>query len=336
MFPFDDYFSDWTDEEFLRHIGRELANPNEFMDTSDLLNDRDFHDRFLAELVARGIADESNLEFQSKLIRENLDPKQAFRGAFINTVREMALAALKRSGQEKGLENIPVGLVDAWDVNAHAIGRPDGGPVIVLNRGLLLNLQLIAHFTIALETWHSETPYRDDFPQGAYATFLLILAQYCVSGDAEIMRQIPKEAFASVEIGGMPHLFASMMEIIILLHEFGHIKLGHIDEEREVESAHDDEFAADMFAFKALIEMIGDSAKPTDIALAFGMLFKFFGLMSLFSKVETDDHPTGDERWDRIKLEVDSEDFKNTLAGQLDDCFAAIYTFIEKSTTEQD
>ncbi len=336
MFPFDEYVSDRTDEEFLRDIGRELANPNNVIETSNLVNDQDFHDGFLAELVARGIANESNLESLRKLSRENLDPKEAFRGAFINTLCEMALAVLKRSGQEKGLESIPVGLVDAWDVNAHAIGRPDGGPVIVLNRGLLLNLQLIAHFTIALETWHSETPYRRDFPQGDYATFLIILAQYCVSGEAGILQQIPVDAFASVEIGGMPHLFATMMEIIILLHEYGHVKLGHIDDERAAESAHDDEFAADMFAFKALAVMVGDGAKPTDIALAFGMLFKFFGLMSLFSGVENDDHPTGDERWDRIKIEVDSEDFKDTLAGQLDDCFAALYTFVEKSTTKRD
>ncbi len=326
MFPFDDYFSDRTDEEFLRDIGRELANPNEVMDTSGLVADQGFHDGFLAELVALGIADESNLEYISQLSRENLNPKQAFQGAFINTLREMALAVLKRFGQEKGLEDIPVGLVDAWDVNAHAIGRPDGGPVIVLNRGLLLNLQLIAHFTIALETWHSEAPYRRDFTQGDYATFLIILAQYCVSGDARVMKQIPMEAFDSIEIGAMPHLFASMMEIIILLHEYGHVKLGHVDDEREVESAQDDEFAADIFAYNALAEMIGDNAKPTDIALAFGMLFKFIGLMSLFSKVENDDHPTGDERWDRIKRKVDSENFKNTLPGQLDDCFAAFYT----------
>ncbi|MBS1651349.1 MAG: hypothetical protein JSU07_04985 [Bacteroidetes bacterium] len=102
----------------------------------------------------------------------------------------------------------------------------------------------------------------------------------------------------------------------ILLHELGHVNLGHVDESLEAHktgsyiSSHqikEDEYAADKYAINLLLK--GRENPVYQKTIEFGLIAGFSSLIFLSSKLTSKTHPDGDER---IKIGLESLNLDET------------------------
>jgi hypothetical protein len=136
--------------------------------------------------------------------------------------------------------------------------------------------------------------------------------------------------------------FATLIEIFIMLHEFGHVALNHLQTGCPVSLALEpageltlytnsekQEFEADEFAFR---RYSGMGAQPTDVAFSCGLLFHFFNLCELISPPKVRTHPPALSRWERIKGLAPLVGHPESWANYLDGAFAVISQDLGRST----
>jgi hypothetical protein len=135
-----------------------------------------------------------------------------------------------------------------------------------------------------------------------------------------------------------------MMEIFILLHEYGHVVCGHLKKGnvRHINfpggadvvvynKTQEQEFEADMFAFNkmssAMLQEHGNARAKLDIAMHIGILLKFFELCDSCRRpleLISASHPPASERWKRIAEAAEAEKYPASVAANLDKAFSVI------------
>jgi hypothetical protein len=260
---------------------------------------------------------------------------ESFQGTLISTLRE---SALSMTGPDRGmLESIPVGLFPLETFNGRIAATPHGGAVIVLNEAVINLLGYILRCTFAIATYQVVEP--NSAPP--YVDALVGLARVATSGD--IVGSMKPSHLKSLESLFVPNEnytdLAITIEEFILLHEYGHFRLGHVDGGRcrpaldattvpGLPRAHHDEFEADAYAITCLLSRYTEER----VAVACGSLMHFFGLCEVLavvfgpaSQADTylsmmESHPSGHARWERIK-ERTNVARRNDLSDELDDIF---------------
>lgn len=271
----------------------------------------------LAEAVERsiagGIAGNGREEELSQLIEESLTPSQLFRGKFIQMLKVLALHMLKPFRDK--LEAIPVGCLPTRMLNGTTFRTPRGGHVIVLDQGVIMQLAILVRSYFAYYTWHTREPYCRDHSQAEFGRTIRLLAAFSVSGELGYLRNISTWDCPSLpQYDDVIEIFPMMIEVAILLHEYGHVVLGHLGSCRVMplhfDSAGDlttylnsqgQELEADEFAFRQMTEGMKPGLDSLDIAFSFGLLFNFFHLGDQIQPPEAPTHPPALVRWERIK-----------------------------------
>ena len=253
------------------------------------------------------------------------------RGARVQFLRNRALKMTGTHAQK--LSGIPVGRVPLRNAKAAAIRSPSGGAVVLLNGGLELQLE---YFITCWEAMRTRCPPAPTEIPSREAQEALVGIGMIVS-DAEIVpaeRQEKTPFLYSLLAGKNDAYFSSLLhvnhaEIFVLLHEYGHIVLGH-HATCEVSELHlgrdvsvqqfnysqECEFAADEFACDALSKAFGgDPTKLIIYTVGISFLFMYFELRDIWKSVDYSSegrtHPPPAERWARIceLLKVDHPDW---------------------------
>ena len=231
-----------------------------------------------------------------ELMREN-QSRDAFEGRFVTHLRDGALFVLKRAGVE--MPPVRVGLVESLDVNACARVL-SGERVVTLNFALVFHMLTWWRGLLSVYTAPSAEPYCRCYPVRAYAISLLRVAQSVAAGSFE---PLERGAIVSCDCRQPwdPTLArrATTTELFILLHEMGHIHLGHLEQEATtVSDRHSDEYAADAFAVSALVSA---GMALEEALLGAGAFFTLaYCLTRLPSDVPSQTHPHPRERLDRL------------------------------------
>jgi hypothetical protein len=272
-------------------------------------------------------------------IRESVTPSLYFRGKFIGLLRKVALTMLEPYRQQ--LENIPVGCLPTRTLNAGAYQTPRGGAVILLDSGVILQLGMLVRSFFAYYTWNAPDhyaagePYCHDHSRDAFGRTIQSLAAYSVTGDLEHLRAITTWRCPSLPVYDQTvEMFGMGIETFIMLHEYGHIALGHLGTCRTIPvnlrrgrqltiytNSQLQEFEADDFAFK---HYSSSKMRPTDVAFSCGLLFHFFHLAELIRPPQTLTHPPGLARWQKIKNLAPLSAHPDSWANYLDDAFALL------------
>ncbi|MGW5052540.1 hypothetical protein [Actinokineospora sp. NPDC004072] len=195
-------------------------------------------------------------------------------------------------------------------VNGFCVRTPSGVPAIVLNHGLVLYVSAAVHIALGLTTW-TDGEYcahhtRQEKVKGMFRLAEGVLAKqlvpviatkalHCLEDHDNSMlrrlaerhgteRDLETDARALVAegvdiFGGVYQISCLIAEMFIVLHEIGHIALGHLNrnniayafEERNVpvyRRSPETEFEADRFAYRQLLtHSIRDCSMTTVVAL---------------------------------------------------------------------
>lgn len=247
--------------------------------------------------------------------------REVLRGRRVQLLRRMAKSFLGEC--TASLESVPVGCVPLVDVGACSVRTPQNGAVVLLNQGLETALGL---FVSCLWTY-MEARKQDTTTEIADEAFHAIEAMAIVVsaspgrtlenwGTHPLIRQLlggpsKAEVFAAE--------YVSVAQTFVLLHEYGHIILGHLkpaNVERKLlgqsvgvdvyQTNRGEEFAADEFAASRIVTSMRDAGYPTtaESALAIGMLFKYFEMRDICFRVNyaapNRTHPPPRERWAKV------------------------------------
>lgn len=206
-------------------------------------------------------------------------------------------------------------------LNGFCLKTPNlGAPAVVLNHGLISYIASAVHLTMGLTSWGDST-YCEHFPTEAIMGGLFELAAGIQDKRPAILLNI--EAVNC--LGTQEHASSAMLhhgtcflaELFIIFHELGHITLGHLNA-ADVTYAFGEEigaslpvfnrsqrqeFDADSFAFRRLVEMSVESELlERDIAYAIGCLLM---LMRVVEKISpgwrSETHPSAVLRWQSLK-----------------------------------
>ncbi len=266
--------------------------------------------------------------------------ERSFRGTLIGRLRESALSMT--GADRETLESIPVGMLPLETLNGRISATPHGGAIIVLNEAVVNVLGLILRCIFAIATCQAIDPKSAP----SYVDVLIGLARVATTGDIiASMKPSHRDILTALAVPDDNFTdLAITIEEFILLHEYGHFRLGHLDsikptlaQDRATEpsQAHNAEFEADAYAVACLL-----SRYPQErAAVACGSLMHFFGLCEILALVfgsssETDtylammsSHPSGHARWERIKANTCVVE-RDDLSNELDDIFAYISSLI--------
>ena len=277
--------------------------------------------------------EKENIAPPDGLVDEYSSPEASFRGRYIAAISDFALHVLGE-GQSQ-VKDIPVALLPTWQLNACATQTPRNGAAILLDSGTIFSLTALPRYYLTLSDYTGHPEFRDAIWEDL-ASGVLSLAAFCMSGDIDHFHRA--HAFDNLpflpgtkmtEPGGM--LTTGLM-CFILLHEYGHAKLGHLDPRniRTLQLKGDrvkiynlsqlQEFEADEFAFAHLRRAFG----PLESAFISGLLLKFFELCEDLLRGHSTTHPPSKERWKGIKELADLSAHPTSFAASLDQTFDEI------------
>jgi len=322
-----------TDEEFLAYLHDQLKDDEwvgiqkRFTADSDLVKEAK---RYIAE----GSFAEDQLNDLVEALYEATTPAAYFRGKFIDSLRH---AALKMIGKhDESLDRVLVACMPTRILNAAAWSTPRGGALIVLDQGVIAQLGTLVRAFVAYHTWEQPEPYCHDHSKAAFGRTIQYLAAYSISGDMNWLKRIETYDCPSLRLHDPVVEYLSVgIELFIMLHEYGHIILGHLstaavtpmklaagNEVTILVNSVDQEFQADEFAFKTYAST---GVKPWDVALSAGLMMHFFHLGEMLAPAPTvKTHPPSLERWSRIRAMADPKQHPRSWANYLDDDFAPL------------
>jgi hypothetical protein len=324
-----------SDEEYLEELYR-LLRDEEWADRQERAAKREDPAVTAQTAIDRGEFRQDQYEALVEAFQESLTPSMYFRGKFIGLLRHAALNMLEKHRPQ--LEKIPVGCLPTRFLNAGACRTPRGGAVILLDSGVILQLGMLVRSFISYYTWNAPDhyaagePYCHDHSRDAFGRTIQYLAAFSVSGDLKHLRVIDTWRCPSLPIYDQGvEMFAMGIEMFIMLHEYGHIVLGHLGSCStrliRLSNAEDvtlytnsqlQEFQADEFAFK---HYSASAMRATDVAFSCGLLFNFFHLAELIQPGRPATHPPALERWQMIKSLAPLSAHPESWANYLDDAF---------------
>jgi len=251
-----------------------------------------------------------------------LDSRAAFRGHFIESLRSAALEMVPANVGQLGM--VPVGLLPTRQLNACAVPTPTGGAVIVLDHAVVLLMMTLIRLTRAFATYDQPQPFTRAQPWEAYGLALVALAKYCLTGRGSYLAPFePVVTFSDMKDPDQTTISWSFVaELFILLHEYGHVALNHLDRSRtdilvltasvpiyQYTKSQQQEFDADAYALRCLLQHgSARNIKDKDLAFAIGTLLNFFDLCdairTLSRQTASETHPAGWDRWAAIRNAV--------------------------------
>jgi hypothetical protein len=275
-------------------------------------------------------------------VRETADPERSFEGKFIRYLREMTLGLL--GARAEHVKHTRVFYLPCHSLNGFASMTPNGTTFIVLNQEVI---PLLGLYTVMFESfisWHEAKPFCRDHTQGDFVHAIVQLAHYASTRNSGYMAGVKALHCPSIPTWEpRTYTLAVIIELLIVLHEFGHIILGHLGSAQHqivrlldgstldsLRQSRVQEFEADAFAFTTFRDRKArDSMTPQDVAYDFGLLLKFFDLcFRLHPPVIPEcewTHPHPADRWKSIQNLANLKDFPRCRAYHLDSAFEAIY-----------
>jgi hypothetical protein len=337
-----------TDEEFLFHLYSSMHDESWLKDIKQAYEEHFNVEALYADAVAAGICMPNEIGNFKNAIEEGLFSEQGFRGTFITGLKTIAVA-LTTSDRDR-VSSIPVGLLPSRELNACAVVTPRGGAVIILNNGVIALLVDFCRCALALLTWNRSRPYCRDASKEAYARAIVGLARCASTGDSRYAA--PHRAtlrFPSLGYCDNTYIaLCNLIEVFILLHEYGHVIRGHLVSGRvrpafggqfpdiqEYSKSELEEFEADEYAIHKLIEFSG-VGRSTE-AVAAGVLLKFFDICELLKFPDvTRTHPPADHRWERIKTQMHLLGLSSKFALELDGAFDLVKHYAISAKSNRD
>jgi hypothetical protein len=321
-----------TDEEYLDQL-HERFKDDEWIAAQERYSRPEDIVAAVEKYISEGSFKDAQRSDVVEAVQEATTPSLYFRGKFVNFLRTIALKAAEKYVDI--LKDIPVGCLPTRTLNAGAYRTPRGGAVILLDQGVIFHLGMLVRCYVAFRTWRTPDPYCRDHPQGAFAETILRLAQFCTSGDVAYLRKIETWNCPSLPAHDeLVEAVATSIEIFIMLHEFGHVELGHLaggcalsltlepaGELTLYTNSEQQEFEADQFAFSRYCEI---RDRPDDVAFGCGLLFHFFNLCEIISPPKIRTHPPALSRWHRIREAANLSKYPQSWANYLDEEFAII------------
>ena len=319
--------------------------------------DHSQYERTLEELTASAYRDGFALDTRAETkaaLREATSASASIQGTYISALRHSALTCLREHPKYDELCRVPVGMLPTRLLNGQACLNRDNEPLILIDSGMMRNLTEIVHAYHGFFEWAwGSKAYCRDHSQLDFAQTLLMLTVVIVSGEESLKELCPAlidkcpSVRSNSERRERSTRYATMTRNFVLLHEYGHIALGHLHTSQSVQmhigpaTIHataanpTQEYEADAFAVEALIS-IRDRLTKTEsldhtvavLAEPIGILMRFWdlleaGLSKQGSKLATT-HPPAISRWRRIRKALTHSNVKKDFLSDLDDAFDSI------------
>jgi hypothetical protein len=332
-------------------MNRQLPTDEEFVKT--LIESHKSHEFYRWAREAFRQIDNEKFEKEEKQLRFTKEESQearevlietfslASQGRYISEIKKSVLNLLDE--QAAKVKTVPVLFLPSEDLNGFAIKTPRGGMLIAINIGIVFQLSQLINAYFSYSTWDAEDPYCHDYSKEEFRNTIIKLAKFAVTADWKQMGEIKTAICPSLPTYLNPVLAktGTMIVIFILLHEYAHLLLGHIDSAalmplEAIEGAFVErythsqikEFEADRFALSKILQKVSKD-KTGQMAFSAGLLFNYFDLCQRLSKAITgadrsSTHPDPVERWQRIKRASNVDLFPKSLSFWIDHHFACI------------
>lgn len=328
--------------------------------------DRPFNSEHLDQLVSQAERDGTALDTSEEtreVLREAKSAAGHVRGRYISLMRDSALSFLKDHHCYDELTRIPVAMLPTGLLNGQALLNPQKEPLILIDSGMTRELTEIVHAFRGFFTWgFGEQAHCRDHPQIAFAQTLALLTAVVLSGDSNLRELCPARLDACPSIRPnsdrreMLVRYANRIRDFVLLHEYGHVALGHLlkAESRSFRigpatviaqvARHAEEYEADAFAVSALARMRDEmslrySADHVVAALAepIGVLFRFWDLVDASVRKQGGQlpgtHPPAIRRWQKIRAGLTHSGVKKDFLSDVDDAFDTILQWYQLAPT---
>ncbi|MFC2003133.1 hypothetical protein ACFLV4_04225 [Chloroflexota bacterium] len=264
------------------------------------------------------VGDDIPDEIKSRLIKDLEVMTNPSRPGLLDDVVRISL---KLTGDAKGrLEQIPVGLASIPIFNAGAGPVPMGGEVIIINDGLRAGIDFLTGYYSKISDELSEgTENIEDIIEAFITNSDEVGAIFCaINGIASKVDSMPRFPimYTEEQEAGIRRL-NNMLMFFVLLHEYGHVILGHVEELRcsspewklsksELRKRYSKmrkwEIEADIWACNCLVSNVGSERRNESIlylAHIYAILHISYSLLrSEVGVLET--HPSGEDRYNNI------------------------------------
>jgi hypothetical protein len=168
-------------------------------------------------------------EMLGRMMDEFATPRRMLEGKYIEELREDALAALGPDAER--VREIPVGLLTTRYLNGAAHPSPGGGSVITFDVMAAAILQDIVTGLHAVITRETTSPLCNHHSGREFVEALVSLSIFCATGsDQNFLHGTSALHCPCISQSDPPRLvLRRQMKIFILLHEYGHVLLGHLN-----------------------------------------------------------------------------------------------------------
>lgn len=239
----------------------------------------------------------------------------------------------------------PIGLVPHKLFNAHSIRVPSGGNVIVVNTAIIGGLPIINRYILSAFILRNRL-YDNDIDGFIHdvSGFVLLLRRIVLYGQNALQSegQSPDDSLDTL-VKAIEYTFAQ--RLFILLHEIGHVVLGHLNDSNlqsqhpsddEVNSikyylkSQNQEFEADSWAAQQMqnLESIHSKVNKVHVCMGLPFLFLVFHVLETVLTNELADkrtHPPARERLHRISSDLfDGSEKEAKAASALEGLISAI------------
>ncbi len=323
-----------TDQEYLNEINDEFGEYG--YSYSDKSKD-ELYERAKQYCKIRG---EIFVKEEWMFVEELGESDKLLDGHYANMLKDEALKII--GDERKRLKEVPVAVLPSEELQGSAFRTPRNGAIIVINHGLIVNINALMGAYMGMYTLYEEPQIRRQFSEGEYTRDIHLLTMYIVYKDDRILGNA--ESIRSGEVTDIDKFLTPMITSIacsfIMLHEYAHIILGHLNPEDTIsinlkgkspkqvyQTNHDMEYEADEFALKYLLKgafkntavddkyamkyLAHESYRENMVVFAVGFLMRIFDYCERHTNNRKNpffkepfrytDHPPAMKRWHRIK-----------------------------------
>ena len=272
---------------------------------------------YLDYLVREGVIAESERAATAAHLEE-LHSRSGVTGAFIEALRHATQQLLTDAGIPRLDDEPQIGLVHTPHFNACAVRASSGRLVIVLHSGVVAALPMFLHAVFGAFDRHADAPFCTHFTQAEFFDAIWAVAEVCVTGESVPRLDAAVTCPEHRGVDGPITEMAEFAEIFTLLHEYGHIYLGHLsnsvseptDRAQLMALARNQEHEADLFAVRAaLAAAAAQETDPFGVIFGAGVMFTLFALIEEVAGHGTPDlrtHPWPATRWQAVLTEADN------------------------------
>jgi hypothetical protein len=283
---------------------------------------REHLEALVDNMISEGLRDASERE---QLIEFYRDPV-TFELYFL---RDLLLKAGALNGP---VDDIKLRAVHSGCFNAYACLLPDGTREILMNAGVTILMQQVAHCLKALTSWYSDAPFDKTLDIGGWVNSVLDVAFFIKYYPHGLITDTPFYR-ANIEFDSNTSWQAEMCVMFVLAHEYGHHMLGHLGTKAvralpgsghsvEVEVYHHScEYEADRFALESIIKY-DESVSVSDAVWTVAPFFLLANLADQMAEPLTSPtHPPSMQRLERLIADFSVD---RTRIDHLKECFQEI------------